>query len=229
MDYFEHSPTIRDAVGQLLVQSGRFKEAVAMFRQASVLSEDDASLRERLALALYYAGDSRESGEILNKLTQSEPFSKRADLFLVLGECHLRNGRTRDARYAFEAATQLDPDSAHGWQGLGRTALEGGDLRRADLALQKAASLDPAAGETQLLAGYLRLRQERWADALVAFRKACAADAADSVSLCMIGYAYEKMGQADKAMRYYTRALRIKPGDDLASQLLAGVDPGAAE
>ena len=46
--YFEHSGAIRDAVGQLLVQAGRYHEAAAMFREASILSEDDAGVRERL-------------------------------------------------------------------------------------------------------------------------------------------------------------------------------------
>src|SRR5689334_7824198 len=51
--YFEHSPVIRDAVGQLLMQMHRTDEAVAMFRQASVLATDDQSIREHLALAQY--------------------------------------------------------------------------------------------------------------------------------------------------------------------------------
>ena len=52
VDYFEHSGTIRDAAGQILMQLGKVEDAVAMFRTASVLSETDDSIRERLAGAL---------------------------------------------------------------------------------------------------------------------------------------------------------------------------------
>ena len=55
--YFENSGAIRDAVGQLLVQSGRYIEAIDMFRQASILAEDgdSDSVRERMAMACFYA------------------------------------------------------------------------------------------------------------------------------------------------------------------------------
>jgi tetratricopeptide (TPR) repeat protein len=228
--YFEHSPTIRDAAGQLLLQAGRYREAVGMFRQASVLSEDDQSVRERLALALYYAREFGESAEILVRLTQNDPYAKRSDLFLVLGECQIQGGRPREARYSFQTATQLDGYSARAWQGLGRAALECGDLRRAELALQKATTLDDVPGEAHLLLGYVRLRQDRPVDALGEFQKASALDRRDTVSLCMMGYAMEKGGQHEKARECYARALQLRPSDELAKQLMADVDlRGAGE
>ena len=112
VDYFEHSGMIRDAVGQLLMQLGSPAEAAAMLRQASILSEDDQSVRERLRVALYASHDFREAAEVLAKLVQNEQFAKRGDLFLMLGECQLQTGRTREARYTFETASQLDAQSA---------------------------------------------------------------------------------------------------------------------
>ena len=223
VNYYENSGVIRDAVGQLLVQAGRYEEAVAMLKQASILSEDDLTIRERLALALYYHKDYREAADVLAALVQAEPFSKRADLFTVLGECQLQSGKARDARYSFESAGALDPDSAAAWRGLGRAALECGDLKRAELALVRSSKLDNA-GETQLLLGYVYLKQDRLPQALVSFEAAAAADGRDPVSACMVGHVFEKMGKPDVAMRWYTRALKLKPGDDLATQLMAGVD-----
>ena len=40
----------------------------------------------------------------------------------------------------------------------------------------------------------------------------------------MVGYVYEKIGRKDLAMQYYGKALKIKPNDELASQLMAGID-----
>src|SRR5205085_10874264 len=112
----------------------------------------------------------------------------------------------------------------HIWQSLGRAALELGDLRRAELSLGRSIKLDDQRGETHLLLGYLRVRQNRLTDALSEFQKANTIDQRDTVSMCMIGYALQKMGKSDQAMQYYAKALRVKPGDDMATQLMAEVD-----
>jgi hypothetical protein len=39
----------------------------------------------------------------------------------------------------------------------------------------------------------------------------------------MTGYVLEKMGQSQQAIEFYARALKVKPGDELATQLMAGV------
>ncbi|MDB5301825.1 MAG: hypothetical protein JWO87_3488, partial [Phycisphaerales bacterium] len=36
--------------------------------------------------------------------------------------------------------------------------------------------------------------------------------------------ALEKLGRSGEALQFYSRALKIKPGDEMASQLMAGVD-----
>jgi tetratricopeptide (TPR) repeat protein len=222
--YFEHSGAIRDAVGQLLMQAGKYREAAAMLREATILSEDDLGIRERLALALYHSKEYRESSDILVRLVQNEPYSKRADLFTVLGQCQLNLGKAREARYSFDSASQLDQYNPHVWQCVGRAALETGDLRRAEMALARSIKLDSVRAETHLLLGYTHLRQNRVPEALAQFQKASAIDQRDTVSLCMVGYALQKMGKQDQALQYYAKALRVKPGDDMASQLLAEVD-----
>jgi Tfp pilus assembly protein PilF len=224
VDYFEHSGAIRDAVGQLLMQLGRPGEAASMLRQASILSEDDQAIRERFAMALYANHDYREAAEVLARLVQNEQFAKRGDLFLMMGECQLQTGRTREARYTFETASQLDAQSAPIWRALARAAFETGDLKRADLALAKSLRLDSTLPETHLLLGYVRLRQNRLKEAQTAFQKASTLDPKDTVSLCMIGYVLEKSGRGEEAAQYYGKALRMKPGDDMASRLLAGLD-----
>jgi tetratricopeptide (TPR) repeat protein len=222
--YFEHSGAIRDAVGQLMMQQGRFAEAVAMLREASILAEDDPGIHERLALALYRNKDYREASEVISGLVQTDPFSKRVDMFTLLGECQLQLSRPREARASFETASQLDPYSAHTWQCLGRAALETGDFRRAEIALTKSLSVDNAAGETHLLLGYVRLREDRLADALASFKKASALDHTDTVSLCMVGYAFQKLGNPDAANQCYSKALKLNPGDEMARQLISGLD-----
>jgi Tfp pilus assembly protein PilF len=224
VQYFENSPAIRDAYGQLLAQAGRYGEAVDMFRQATILADDDMAIKERFALALYYDKQYVECADVLSKLLDKEEFKNRADLLAALGQSQLQIGKPRDARRSFESATQQDPSATKTWLGLARAAMECNDYKRCELALRKAHSLEPASSEPHLLLGYLRLRQNRHNDALTAFQKSNSLEPKDTVSLCMIGYVYEKTGKQDMAMQYYGKALAIKPNDQLASRLMAGVD-----
>jgi Flp pilus assembly protein TadD len=224
VNYFENSPAIRDAYGQLLVQAGRFGDAVDMFRQASLLAEDDLGLRERFGLALYYDKQYVEAAAVIGKLLENDAFKDRADLLAALGQAQLQTGKPREAKRSFDAATQKDPSSAKIWLGLARAAMEATDFKRAELAMRKAHSLEPNASEAYLLHGYLRIKQNRLKDALVSFQKASTLDPQDTVSVCMVGYVYEKTNRKDLAMQQYGKALQIKPNDPLASRLMAGID-----
>lgn len=224
VNYFENSPAVRDAYGQLLMQAQRYGDAVDMFRQASILADDDLGLKERLGLALYYDKQYVEASEVLAKLLDKEEYKSRADLLAALGQAQLQTGKPRDARRTFETATQCDPSSAKTWLGLARAAMESNDFKRSELALRKAHSLEPKAAEAYILLGYLRLKQNRLKDALVSFEKASKLDPNDTVGLCMMGYVLEKSGRQDKAMEFYGKALKLKPNDPLASRLMAGID-----
>ena len=223
-DYFEHSGTLRDAIGQLLMQQNRFAEAARAFRQASVLSEDEPTIKERLALALFKTSQHREAADLLGKLVQGEAYAKRADVFAMLGECQLALGRPREARVTFETASQLDPYAAGAWRGLGRAAMELNDFKRAELALNKALRYDGGRPETHLMLGYLSLSQGNLDAALVSFVAANKLDPRDTVTLCMVGYVLEKQKKPQAAAKWYARALQIRPGDAMARKLMAGVD-----
>ena len=125
---------------------------------------------------------------------------------------------------SIEKATQLSPNAGEAWVSLAKASLNMGDLRRGELSARRAISIDPSCGEAHLMLGYVQLRQNHLGDALASFRKACALDAKDTVGLCMTGYVLEKTGRRELAVRYYSQALKIKPGDELASKLMATVD-----
>lgn len=221
--YFENSPAIRDAVGQLLIQQGRFAEGVAVLRQASILGADEPTIREHLAVALFYARDYREAEVLLERLIKDEKYQTRADLVMALGECQFQAGRLLDARSMFESATQLDAGSTSAWLSLTKVALRLNDVRRADLSVRKAVALEPQNSEAHLMLGYVRMHQMRLDESLAAFRKASQLDPKDATSLSMIGLVLEKQGDSAKAMDYYGQALKLKPTDDLAKTLMAQV------
>jgi tetratricopeptide (TPR) repeat protein len=222
--FFENSATIRDAVGQLLVQFKKYNEAADMLRQASILATDDLTIHEHLALALYFAHRYPEAIETLTRLTKNEACAKRADLFLALGKSQLEVGKIRDARASLERSAQMDDSSSAVWLALGRAAMQANDQKRAEMSFKRAQALEPENSEVRLMAGYLKLKQNKLNEALAAFQRASALDSSDTVSLCMVGYTLQKLGRADEATRYYAKALKIKPGDEMARKLMASVD-----
>ncbi len=221
--YFEQSAVIRDAVGQLLGQQDRPGDAIAMFRQATILRPDEPVFREHFALALYQDRQYGTCVDQLSRLLKEAGYAERADLRTALGESQAQLGRWRDARASFEEASRLDPSNPRVLLGLGKSALQLNDFARAEMALRKCLALAPRDPEALLMHGYLRLRQNRFEEAIGAFTRASALDRDDTMSLCMIGYAHEKAGHADQALYYYGRALRLAPHDELARSLMASL------
>jgi superkiller protein 3 len=221
--FFEYSATIRDAVGQLLMQKEKYHEAADMLRQASILAVEDNGIREHLAMACFYDKQYGDASELLGRVVHDDRFAKRVDLYLVMGECQLKLNKPRDARDSFEVASQIAPNNAAVWTGLGKAALQINDLRRADISIRRSLSINPASSEGNLLLGYVRLKEKKLPEALAAFKKANTIDPADTVSLCMLGLVLEKMGKGDEAMKCYARALKMNPGDEMATKLLSQV------
>lgn len=218
--YFEHSAALRDAVGQLMMQEKRYADAADMFRQAVILSGNEAAIRERWAIACFMKGDYQRTIDVLNLLVTLPSHDQRAGLFSVLGEAQLQLGRNLDARVNFQHCTELDPSLTDGWLGMAKAALAMSDLPRAESAARKAISVSPDRADAHLAYGYVRLRQGKLDAALTAFKTAAALDPADSLSLCMIGEVLTRKGQHDAALAFYGRALKVNPKDDLASQLM---------
>jgi Tfp pilus assembly protein PilF len=222
--FFEHSAGIRDAVARLLLSKQQYKEAADLFRQATILTPEEPSFREGLGLAHYYAKQYKEAANTLTELVKLEQFSERADLRIALGESQLQTGKPREARENLEVAARIQPSNPGVWLSLARAALEANDLKRSDNSLKKAMALKADSSEAYLLLGYVRLRQDRMHDALQAFTKASTLDRKDSVSVCMVGYVFERLGRNEAAMKCYAKALKMKPNDEMASKLMAGLD-----
>jgi tetratricopeptide (TPR) repeat protein len=222
--YFEHSGAIRDEVGLLLVQEHRYPQASEMFRRAAILASDDLTIKEHLAMALFYGKQYSESAGILSELLASGKFEKRPDLLAALGECQLQTGHAGEALRSFQQASEIGPDSMGVWLGLARAELQLDSPRRAELALRRCLAIDDASSQAHLLLGYVQLRQDRLSEAYGSFARASQLDPTDTVSLCMVGLTLDRMGRGSEAAACYQRALKMNPGDEMAGQLLARLD-----
>ena len=228
--YFEHSAAIRDAIGQLLEQSGDLAGAIEFYRQASVLDANDAGSRERLAMALYQQGSYREALAQFNRLVREPEVAKRNDLQMIAAECELALGLAADARHRFDLVVTREPADAIAWLGLAKSSLALNDVRRADHAISRAAHLPPTAGmaSTYTVMGYVRVRQGRFDDAARCFRRASDMDPRDTTSMSMLGFALAKMGQTEEARLCYAQVLSMNPKDELTTQLMSNMTSTAS-
>ncbi|HEY1685545.1 MAG TPA: tetratricopeptide repeat protein [Tepidisphaeraceae bacterium] len=223
VQYFDHSAAIRDAIGQLLVDQGKYAAAVDMFRQAALLADGDNSIHERLGLAMYYARQYHDAADTLGLLTSSPSYAKRADILLALGDAQMHLERWHDALNSFQAASEADP-SSETWLKTAEAAMQLGDLHWSLISINKALAIDSTNSKAEIMLGYLRLKENRLADSLSAFIAANRLDPKDSLSVTMTGYVYEKRGMKKEAVECYNRALVLHPGDELAVQLLQKIN-----
>lgn len=221
---FEHNPALFDAIGLLQLNQGKYDFAVASLRKATILASDDLSIREHLAMAYLRDSQYAQARDLYARMLKVESHAGRSDLWLAQGECQLQLGQINEAKSSFEKATQLNPSSIPAWLSLAKTALQLNDTRRAEIVLRKAIALDGKNAEARVLLGYLRLKQNRMKDALVEFQTATTLDRKDPIALCMIGFVLEKQGKTEQATWYYAQALKLKPDDELATNLMASVD-----
>jgi len=219
--YFDHSGVIRDEVGLLLMGQGKYDQASEILRRASILSPDELTIREHLGMALYYAAQYMDAIEVLNPLVKDDHFSKRADLWLTLGECHLNVGESSQAVTDLQQATQQLPTSPAVWLSLAKAQLQSENLHGAEIALRRSLSLDANNSQAHLLFGYLHLLQSNVPQALGEFSRASRLDPSDTVSLCMVGLSLQKLGRSQQAQAFYERALQLDPADEMAIQLMA--------
>ena len=217
LNFFENNPFIRDAVGQLLVEEGKYEEAAGILRQANALAPEEQGIREHYGMALFYARQYREAATVLERLVNAKvekredgkerpSYADRADIHTAIGECKMETDRPREARDHFEVASQLQPQNVTVWLNLAKAALRLNDPRRAELSLKKAMSIDPKVADAHLMMGYLNLqnaevkgqkseiRTQKLSDALASFRKASSLDDRDAVSVAMQGLVLEKWG-----------------------------------
>jgi tetratricopeptide (TPR) repeat protein len=217
--FFEGDAAVRDALGQVLRVLGHEREAVHYFSQAAVLAPDDASIRERLAMACLAAGDFGRAAHLLGNLIQSDERKESASLHLALGEAELRRQRPDEAIPAFQTAARLDGQSLAAWIGIAKASLDTAELSRAQAALRRADAIDAGHPEAGLLRGYLQLRQGRHDEAATTFARVARRMPADPVPLVMRALCLQATGRFSEAERELERALQLDPRDPLALAL----------
>jgi tetratricopeptide (TPR) repeat protein len=133
-------------------------------------------------------------------------------------------GKEADAAFALcEQALAIDPNNAHALQllgvkffmpaALGVSGDAKGDLERADELESKALALDPDHAWAHSNKGNILRFQGRANEAIAEGERALALDPSNMEAAAQVGYDYERLGQFDKGIEYFDKALRASPND----------------
>lgn len=142
---------IMTALGIIMIDNGRFDEALDLLRKSLAIIDFDPETWNYLGVAAWNKGlydDALEAYEKALALDSNYPivFNNRGSLFLS----RYLKGRSADdlvrAREDFQKAVGLDPKYASAWNGLGVALRQSGDADGAIAAWTKAVEIKPDLG-----------------------------------------------------------------------------------
>ncbi|MGC8491155.1 MAG: AAA family ATPase [Syntrophobacteraceae bacterium] len=143
-----------------------------------------------------------------------------ANELIALAKTHFEKDSVKARRFLHQAI-EAEPENYEGYFQLGRLLTFAGDFRRAIPQFRKALRLNDRRADIHFDLGYLYLRLGEYGRARDSYQKclACSPPYKDEV-LTNLGVVELKTGNRTKARKLFLEALRINPGDKLASKYL---------
>lgn len=190
----------------LLLMGGEGQAAVATLQDALQQWPAHPALLAQLARAQLLQD---RAGDAAATLAQGQ--APHPELALARGALARRQGDAPSTLAAYTEATQLAPQDARGWLGLGSAHTEREDTGPARQHLQQAIALAPHLAQAQGERGTLETFANRFADAESAFQAALQDHSADYVALTGLGLLRLKQGQPEAALDAFLRAGVMEP------------------
>lgn len=134
----------RNALGVVLLDMGRAKDAEAEFRKAVSIDASYAEAHNNLGLALAEQGRPEDAVASYRRALSLPIYSTPEVAYSNLGYAYVRLSKPRDAEAAFRSAIQLSPRMIPAYYGLGVVMARWGRQEDARAAFKIARDLDPA-------------------------------------------------------------------------------------
>ena len=202
----------------VLEQRGELKEAAEQFRSALQRDPRNAAVRTNYGGLLYTLGRFEQARAELEKAVATDPLDASAEN--NLGAVYGRLGRIEDELAAYRKAVALDSGYVDAHHNLGLALLKRGKVEEGESELRKALSIDRAYAPAYLnLARSLigRGKHQEAAEILSAGSRAAPGDAEIQA---LLGEAFLRLGQKDKAIDAFERSLRLNPDQAALRQRL---------
>lgn len=192
--------------------------ALRQLEQARLMGADEAKVRALIAHVYLQQQDYKR---VLREINSDGSLSAqgRATILALRGVAELNLGHEKEAKEAFDAAFELDPDSVDAHLGYARLAIRDRELDSAASHLGKAKSAAPDYVETLLVEGELARVKNDFATARESFQRVL--QRRPKNTLAHLGLAAVLLDQGDlaKAQEHLTVVLRDWPNHPVANYL----------
>ncbi len=220
MLYYEQAvqqdPTLATSyrsLANLATQQGQLEQAVEYRYRALQLRPDWATPLNQLKLGNLFLNFNRTDRaiECFQRGLEIEPsFQTYYNLAVVL----TAEGRSAEAKAAYQNALEINPDHADSYYGLCKVAEQQNDLQQALTHCQQAVERSPDSFAASYTLGTLLLKLNRWEDAAVAYQQALKLNPEFAWSHHNFGYVLLRQGQLQAAaerLQYATQHLPDSP------------------
>jgi choline-sulfatase len=147
------NPSLYHQVGGELEKTGRYAEALHLYKTALEHGVENGRLHSRIADLSLRKGDKDAAIAEYEKAAQFNPSDLESQTNLATA--YLEKGRGADAERVFQFVVASDPDSAAGHNGLGLIAIQKRAMPNARAEFEKAVQIDPDLVEAQMNLGLI--------------------------------------------------------------------------
>jgi len=133
-----------------LIRLNRYEEALRYARAGRAIHNRDVRIIQILGEIHYYMGNNNEALQFFQEYVALAPEGSRiADVYYLMGEIFIRQGRFRHADIALTTAVHWVPGNAAWWARLAYARENAGDLSSALEAYERALSLNSQLTDAQ--------------------------------------------------------------------------------
>jgi tetratricopeptide (TPR) repeat protein len=232
----QFSENLYSRLSQVYKQSGEYSKAAQVLQKYVAVHPEDAAAHYRLGLLLTLTDQNTALSELVtasqldpqfdpamevlrSALNQASLRESAADRLVLVGRGLGLVQEWELARYAFNAAVEVDEKNAEAWAWLGEASHQTGSEE--GTALDRALALDANSPIVRGLRGLSFERAGNFRSALTEFQAAAQLDDQNPAWQVSIGETYSKLGDLIRALEAYQAAVKLAPRDTSYLRLLA--------
>jgi tetratricopeptide (TPR) repeat protein len=208
--------------GQFLMETGRLREAMEMYRKSLDARPFDMRIRIALSQVLIQGNMKDEAVKVLSSRNTPDRYTRK-DALLSLGTFCAQTGNIAQAAAIYDELGRMDPKNLDILVNRAAAASQRGDLPAMKQCLDRALSLNPDSVLAVTNMGNYYAKQNQPAEAQKWFIRATELDPQSPFAHIGAGIQSVRLKQMDKATEHLMQTVMLKPDVVEAYLLLAGI------
>jgi len=208
--------SLKVAAAELMWRLGRNGRAIELYKQAMLMTSDNADIAELLGYCYIFDGKWDEAAEIFNGLLERCGDGPKKKLYLQAAAlCSMSAAQYSRAATCYSRLAVDERDNAEIWVKIGQAALGAGATQRASMCGKKALALRPGYADAIALVGCAQYAAGDYDAAVKSFEEIAADKKNGGFSWLMRARCYEQLGAKSQAEHAYKKASEINPRSEL--------------